>query len=96
MRRFVVSFGQSLENWEDEAELQEERLVARKLPEAVIKRREEQRLLGLLDSDDEDIFVPTPVAKRREVEVRTKESPIEAELNSWYRYRPQQPVDNPL
>ena len=62
MRRFVVSFGQSLEGSEDEVELQEERLVARKLPEAVIKRREEQRLLGLLDSDDKDIFIPTPVA----------------------------------
>ena len=42
MRRFVVSFGQSLKGSEDEIELQEERLVAQKLPKAVIKRREEE------------------------------------------------------
>ena len=40
----------------DEAEVQEESTVARKLPDAVIKRPEEQRLLGLIDSDDEDGF----------------------------------------
>lgn len=33
---------------------------------------------------------------RRELETRTKESPVELELNNWNYYRPQQPANNPL
>lgn len=96
MRKFVILFGERLERAVGETEQQAERIVARKLPDAVIKRREEQRLLGLLDSDDDETFAPPPAAKRRELELRTQESAIEIELNSWYRYRLQQPVHSPL
>ena len=80
MKNFVISFGDRLEENEAVVEVQEERRVARKLPNAVIERREEQRMLGLLDSDDDETVTPPPAAKRREFELRTKQSVIELEL----------------
>ena len=53
-------------------------------------------MLGLLDSDDDETVVLPPAAKRRELELRSKQSAIELELISWYRYHPQHPVENPL
>lgn len=52
MRKFVLSCGQSLEGNVDGA-VQEAHTTVGKVPEAVVKRRKEQRLLCLLDSDKE-------------------------------------------
>lgn len=99
MKKFVVAYGNELEeNEEYPVAEHEERLVVRKLPDAVMRRREEQRLLGILDSDDEkETFAPQP-AKRREVitEARTKQARIEIELDNWNQNRPLQSVNNPL
>lgn len=96
MKDFVITYGKTLEGDADSEE--EMRAVARKLPDAVVRRREEQRLLGILDSDEERETFALPPAKRRELvaELRTKQPRIETELDSWYRYHPAYPVNNPL
>lgn len=96
MKNFVIPFGGRLEENEAVVEVREEQRVDRKLLNAVIKRREKQRMLGLLDLDDDETVAPLPAAKRRELKLRTKRSAIELKLISWYRYHPQHPVENPL
>lgn len=98
MQKFVVAFDEKLEKDGDGVAAKPgERVVARKLPDAVLKRRREQRLLGILDSDQErNTFQPAP-ANRRELvtELRGKQSRIEKELENWYRFRSPHSIDNP-
>lgn len=74
---FITAFGKTVVESVDET--QEERPVGRKLPDAVLKRREEQRMLAILDSDEEVEAFAAPPAKRRVMatELSTKQSLIE-------------------
>ena len=93
MKKFVASYIKGLEEAEDNVTPEPDQCKKQKLPDAVLKRREQARLLGILDSDDEQ-DPSTHTTGRRDSERRRKEAHNESELDLWYTYVPLKEVES--
>lgn len=66
----MASYIKAPEDANDSTTSEPEQRREQKLPDAVIKRREQARLLGILDSDDENESTSVPVTERKGSERR--------------------------
>lgn len=88
MKKFVSQYMRALDKGRASPEVDEPRIVERKVPESVLKRREEEWLLGIVDSEDEeDVFAAMlTVDLEYSNHDHSKRARTESELEARYKF----------